>query len=55
MRSLGNEKQNALSRKWTKALRKADKSRGRQKSKKELANDLSEKPGNGESPILEQS
>lgn len=55
MRPLGNERQNALSRKWTKALRKADKSRGRQKTKKELAYDLSEKSGNGESPILEHS
>ncbi len=55
MRPLGNERQNALSRKWTKALRKTDKSRGRQKAKKELAIDLPEKPGNGGSPILEHN
>ena len=36
MRPLGNEKQNALSRKWTKAMRKADKAKGRQSAKKEL-------------------
>jgi len=36
MRPLGNEKQNALSRKWTKVLRKADKAKGRQSAKKEL-------------------
>ena len=36
MRPLGNEKQNALSRKWTKAMRKADKAKGRQAAKRKL-------------------
>ena len=54
MRPLGNENQSALSRKWTKAMRKADKAKGRQLAKKELAKNF-ERPGNGRSPILEQS
>jgi hypothetical protein len=37
MKPLGNEKKNALSRKWTKAMRKADRAKGRQAAKKELA------------------
>ena len=36
MKPLGNEKQNSLSRKWTKALRKADKAKGRQAAKRKL-------------------
>jgi len=34
MKPLGNEKQNALSRKWTKAMRKAGKAKARQNNKK---------------------
>tara|TARA_B110001454_G_C12645249_1_gene402992 strand:+ start:901 stop:1023 length:123 start_codon:yes stop_codon:yes gene_type:complete len=37
MRPLGNEKQNALSRKWTKSMRKRDKAKGRQAAKKKLS------------------
>ena len=36
MKPLGNEKQDSLSRKWTKALRKADKAKGRQAAKRKL-------------------
>jgi hypothetical protein len=36
MRPLGNENHVSLSRKWTKAMRKADKAKGRQLAKKEL-------------------
>ena len=36
MRPLGNEKHVSLSRKWTKAMRKADKAKGRQLAKREL-------------------
>tara|TARA_B110001454_G_scaffold157708_1_gene147036 strand:- start:557 stop:721 length:165 start_codon:yes stop_codon:yes gene_type:complete len=36
MRPLGNEKHISLSRKWTKAMRKADKAKGRQAAKKKL-------------------
>ena len=36
MRPLGNEKQNSLSRKWTKAMRKAGKAKGRQSAKRKL-------------------
>lgn len=34
MKPLGNKKQNSLSHKWTKAMRKADKVKGRQLAKK---------------------
>tara|TARA_B110001454_G_C12666349_1_gene411731 strand:+ start:364 stop:477 length:114 start_codon:yes stop_codon:yes gene_type:complete len=33
MKPLGNEKQNSLSRKWTKAMRKAAKAKARQLAK----------------------
>ena len=36
MRPLGNEKHVSLSRKWTKAMRKADKAKGRQEGKKQI-------------------
>jgi len=36
MRPLGNEKHISLSRKWTKAMRKAGKAKGRQSVKREL-------------------
>jgi hypothetical protein len=36
MRPLGNENHVSLSRKWTKAMRKADRAKGRQLAKKEL-------------------
>ena len=36
MRPLGNEKHISLSRKWTKAMRKADKAKGRQDGKKQI-------------------
>ncbi len=36
MRPLGNENHVSLSRKWTKAMRKADKAKGRQAAKRKL-------------------
>ena len=36
MKPLGNEKQNSLSRKWEKSMRKRDKAKGRQAAKKGL-------------------
>ena len=54
MKPLGNEKQNALSRKWTKAMRKAGKAKGRQDNKKKetlTPHNMGIDTGNGGSPV----